>query len=260
MNASPLPAAPGEAPRACAAGTRFKLMTYNVHRCIGMDFRHDPERIARVIVEHDPDIVALQELDVGRARTRGAHHPQQIAEILEMEFLFHPTVAIAYEQSGTAVMSRLPLRRVKAELLPSLQGRTLESRGALWAAVQVGGVELQVISTHLSLVARERRLQAEELVGPRWLAHPACSEPRVLCGDLNMSLRGALTCFDGACVRAPWAEGPRPPRTWPSLLPVVALDHIFFSPGVVLEDLQTVRGLRARLASDHMPLIATFRV
>ena len=48
-------------------------MTYNVRRCLGLDGRLWPERIAETIVECDPDVIALQELDVGRARSLGDH-------------------------------------------------------------------------------------------------------------------------------------------------------------------------------------------
>jgi endonuclease/exonuclease/phosphatase family metal-dependent hydrolase len=240
--------------------TRIRLMTYNVHRCVGLDRRHSPERIAHVIVGADPDIVALQELDVSRPRTRHVDQPRQLADLLSMEFLFHPVVRVAYEQSGTAVLSRLPIQQVRSGPLPTLVGRTRENRGALWVSIRAGSTTLQVINTHLGLDRRERRLQAAELLGEHWLAHPSCSEPRVLCGDLNMTLRGAITCFDGVCVRARWREVGPPPRTWPSFLPVVALDHIFFSPGVELESVHAVRGFRARVASDHLPVMATFRV
>ncbi|MFH1602659.1 MAG: endonuclease/exonuclease/phosphatase family protein [Pseudomonadota bacterium] len=67
-------------------------MTYNVHSCIGMDGKLAPERIARVIARCAPDIVALQELDVGRARTAGADQAHLIAHYLEMDFHFHPAL------------------------------------------------------------------------------------------------------------------------------------------------------------------------
>jgi endonuclease/exonuclease/phosphatase family metal-dependent hydrolase len=235
-------------------------MTYNVHRCVGLDRRHAPDRVARIIAAQQPDIVALQELDVSRARTARTDQPRRIAEILSMEFLFHPTVRFAVEQSGTAVMSRWPMRLVRSGSLPTLTHRRLENRGALWVTVDVDGVALQVINTHLGLDREERRLQAAALLGSDWLAHPECRAPRILCGDFNMTRRGAVTCFDGVCVNARWTETGRPPRTWPSLLPVIALDHVFCSHDVALESVRAVRGLRARIASDHLPVLATFRV
>jgi endonuclease/exonuclease/phosphatase family metal-dependent hydrolase len=46
-----------------------RIVTCNVHRCVGNDRRLDVARIAAVLSALDPDIVALQELDVGRRRT-----------------------------------------------------------------------------------------------------------------------------------------------------------------------------------------------
>eukprot|EP01036_Dinobryon_divergens_P054167 gene54167-72393_t len=56
----------------------MRLVTYNVHRCVGIDRRLDVERIAGVIAELEPDIVCLQELDVGRARTGGVDQARAI--------------------------------------------------------------------------------------------------------------------------------------------------------------------------------------
>ncbi|HLU39851.1 MAG TPA: endonuclease/exonuclease/phosphatase family protein, partial [Planctomycetota bacterium] len=140
MNASPLPAAPGEAPRACAAGTRFKLMTYNVHRCIGMDFRHDPERIARVIVEHDPDIVALQELDAHRPRSGRHKQAESIAEVLGMKHHFHPAFQVQDELYGDALLTHHPMELIKAGELPEAWSVIWnEKRGALLAKVTCRG-------------------------------------------------------------------------------------------------------------------------
>ena len=49
---------------------KLRLMTYNVHRCVGVDRDLNVERVAAVIADARPDIVALQELDVGRMRSR----------------------------------------------------------------------------------------------------------------------------------------------------------------------------------------------
>src|SRR5262249_42075187 len=68
----------------------LRLMSYNVHGCIGMDGRVSMERIAQVIARFDPDIIALQELDVGRPRSGKVNQAQVIARKLEMKFHFHP--------------------------------------------------------------------------------------------------------------------------------------------------------------------------
>lgn len=238
----------------------MRLMTYNVHRCRGIDGRVAPDRIARVIAASEPDIVAVQELDVECARTGRVDQPELLAGLLQMEFLFHPTVRYSRGSYGTAIFSRWPLQSIRSAALPTLTDRRIENRGALWASVRVGDRDLQVINTHLGLQRGERRLQAATLLGNDWLSSPQCPEPRVLCGDFNMSSRGEYSCFDGICVRAAWNQAGPPPRTWPSLWPLLTLDHIFLSAGVRLEHLETPAGGAARWASDHLPVMATFQV
>jgi len=70
----------------------FRIMTYNIHSCIGMDGKISPERISRVIAQCSPDVVALQELDVGRARTDRVDQADLIAQYLQMDYHFLPTI------------------------------------------------------------------------------------------------------------------------------------------------------------------------
>lgn len=239
---------------------RVRLLSYNVHHCQGMDGRVAPERIAGLIARENPDIVALQELDVFRARTRRVDQPKLIGDLLRMDVHFHSTLALAREQYGTAVLSRFPVEKVRSSSLPSLAGRKLENRAAIWARVDVGGMTLNVVNTHLGLTRGERRLQAEALLGPEWLGHPDCGEPRVLCGDFNMTHRRELTCFDGLCVREPWTRAGPPPKTWPSLWPLLSLDRVFVSSRIEVESVRSPRDRLARVASDHLPVIAELLV
>lgn len=236
---------------------RVRLLSYNVHHCRGMDGRVSPERVARLIAREDPDIVALQELDVCRPRTNRVDQPKLIGDVLNMDVHFHNTLKLAREQYGTAVLSRWPLRKVRSSSLPSLAGRKLENRAALWVRVDVDGLPLNVVNTHLGLTRGERRLQAEALLGPEWLGHPDCEEPRVLCGDFNMTHGRESTCFDGLCVRETWSRVGPPPRTWPSLFPLLSLDRVFVSERVEVESVSCPRDRLARIASDHLPVVAT---
>src|SRR6185369_10366729 len=104
---------PGRSPR--PPTDTLRIMTYNVHSCLGMDGRVSPARIGRVIARHQPDIVALQELDVRRRRTGGIDQAEAIARELEMKFQFHAAVEVGEERFGNAVFSRLPMRLVRAE-------------------------------------------------------------------------------------------------------------------------------------------------
>ncbi|MDP1932449.1 MAG: endonuclease/exonuclease/phosphatase family protein, partial [Gammaproteobacteria bacterium] len=160
----------------------LRILTYNVHGCVGLDGKLVTERIARVIAQLNPDVVALQELDVGRARSEGEDQAADIARYLEMNFHFHPALNIEEEKYGEAILTHLPMRKIKAAALP---GNGTEPRGALWVEVEWHGARLNILNTHLGLSAKERQLQMEALVGEGWLGHPECHGPVVLCGDFN---------------------------------------------------------------------------
>jgi endonuclease/exonuclease/phosphatase family metal-dependent hydrolase len=240
----------------------LRVMTYNVHSCIGMDGKLAPERIARLIARYAPDVVALQELDVGRARTEGMDQAHLIARYLEMDFHFHPAMHIEEERYGDAIMTHLPMRLVKADILPGLPGKPrLEPRGALWVAIDVDGIEYQLLNTHLGLLSSERRLQAEALLGPEWLGHPDCRGPVVLCGDFNALpfspvCRRLRTRLNDAQIEL---DSHRPRRTFFAHFPLVRIDHVFVDPAIEVLDIEVPDTELARVASDHLPLIAELR-
>ena len=95
-----------------------RLLTYNVHRCVGGDRRLDVARVVAVIAELEPDIVCLQELDVGRARTGMVDQAQSIADGLEMSVHFHAAMKIEAEEYGDAILTPHPERLVRVGALP----------------------------------------------------------------------------------------------------------------------------------------------
>ena len=245
-----------------------RIMTYNVHSCVGVDARLDVGRIAAVIAQGKPDIVALQELDVGRNRTGGVDQAHAIASRLGMSFHFNCAMRVEEEQYGDAILTRLPVRLVKSGRLPTLPRlRGLEPRGALWVAVETGpGVELQVINTHLGLVPLEQRAQAAALLGKDWLGAEACRDPVVLIGDFNATSRYAAykalagRLGDGQRALQKTGRRGRTCPTFPSRFPMLRIDHLFVSPGVEVLDVSTPSGPLARAASDHLPLIADLKI
>lgn len=241
----------------------LRVMSYNVHSCIGMDGKIDAARIARVIARARPDVVALQELDVGRERSHGQDQARLIARYLEMEFHFHPALHLEEERYGDAILTRLPQRLVKAGQLPGLADRpTLEPRGALWVAIELNGREVQVINTHLGLYPRERLAQVETLLGRDWLADERCRDPVVLCGDLNAQPSSAVYRRLGARLRDVQnaASGHRPKGTFSSRVPALRIDHIFIGHGLEVTGIEIPSSQLARVASDHLPLVAEVRI
>lgn len=243
-----------------------RILTYNVHRCVGTDRRLDVGRIAEVIAAYEPDIVALQELDVGRMRTGKVDQAHEIAHRLDMTFHFNAAMKVEEELYGDALLTRYPERLVQRAPLPGYGrlGGLLEPRGALWLAVDVDGVEVQIINTHLGLVPREQQAQAESLAGAAWLEHPLCKGPTILLGDFNATSGSVVHKILTRRLCDARDRVQRRPReattTFPSAMPVLRIDHIFVSDEVTVDRITAPFGPLTRAASDHLPLIADFSV
>ncbi|MBP0590096.1 endonuclease/exonuclease/phosphatase family protein [Paraburkholderia sp. LEh10] len=237
------------APHRAAAGARaLRLATYNIHGAIGTDGLRAPERIASVIRELDADIVALQEVPLG-----GSLAPNALPVLREatgMDAIAGPTLDTRERRYGNAILSRLPICATRSL---DLSFGTREARGALDVDVQMGvsggrAMPLRVVATHLGLSARERRAQIRALIA----AFDTPRMPVILMGDLNEwfiwghALRMLVSHFRAAPA----------PRTFPSRFPVFALDRIWMHPADRLLDVQVHRSMLARVASDHLPLVA----
>lgn len=236
----------------------LRVMTYNVHSCINMDGRISPAKIAKIIAHYDPDIVALQELDVRRMRTGKIDQAHYIAEKLEMEYHFYPAIQIEEEEYGNAILSRYPLRVVRAGPLPTIpKFKDLETRGVIWAEVNVGGREIQLFNTHLGLRRQERLIQGEALMGHEWLGHPDRRDPTIICGDFN-ALPNSRVCRK---IRNSFRDAQevlhdhRPQRTFFGRYPVGRIDHVFVSPEITVNRVEVPRTDMTLRASDHLPLI-----
>ena len=241
----------------------MRLVTYNVHRCVGVDKRLDVERIAGVIAELEPDIVCLQELDVGRARTGGVDQAQAIGKRLSMAVRFHPAMRIEAEEYGDAILTRHPETLMHVGALPTVRGVPgLEPRGALWVRVTIDGIDINVLTTHLGLVPREQRLQAAALVGKEWLGHPDCKGPTMLAGDFNATsiTRPYQTLArDHADCQRQFGQKPTL-KTFPSGFPAIRIDHVFVSPEIRVTGVRAPFSPLSRMASDHLPLVVDFEI
>ncbi len=244
--------------RPSSARHRLKILSYNVHSCIGTDRRLDPARVAEVIAALEPDIIGLQELDVGRSRTGGIDQAHAIASLLQMEFHFHAALNVAEERYGDAILTSLPARMVKGAGLPS-HG---EQRGALWVEIEVGEHKLQVFNTHLGLLGGDRMRQIGEILGGSWMGAAECQDkPKILIGDFNAT---PLTATYKAVARkmtdAPLKSGMKPKATFPSRFPLLRIDHIFVSGEITPVETRAVSTPLSRQASDHLPLLVTIEL
>jgi endonuclease/exonuclease/phosphatase family metal-dependent hydrolase len=240
--------------------TPLRVMTYNIHQCIGLDGKCRPERIADIIDDLDPDLVALQEIDVNRPRSGGQDQAHIIASHLGMQHHFFPVWSARDEKYGLAVLSKRPLTVIREALLTEACPRTKrEARGAIWVSVDTGnGQPVHFLNLHLGLSARERLLQIDALLGEGWLCNRFSSEPVIVAGDLNAGpgsqvmkrLQKHLACVQLRAVEH------RPVRTFASVFPLRRIDHILVSQHFHVAKVSVQRNHFTVVASDHLPLCA----
>lgn len=242
-----------------AAVHRLKVMTYNIHSCIGIDGKIRPERIISVIRSCRADVIALQEVDANRQRSRGHEQARMIADALAMSHHYYAVSDWNGEQYGLAIISRYPLEHIQSgHLTPVDHANRSEARGALWVKLDTPAGVVNVINTHFGLRREERQRQAAMLLGDDWLGQIPATEPILLCGDLNDGPK-SLVCksfgrrlVDVAC-RLP---NHRPRATFISTMPLRRLDYIFASEHFTVNAVRQPRTPTAKLASDHLPVCA----
>jgi endonuclease/exonuclease/phosphatase family metal-dependent hydrolase len=227
----------------------LRVVTYNVHKCRGMDRRVSAVRIAGVLREVQADVIALQEVL--------SHQAESIAHELEMQFALGENRRHRGYAYGNVLMSRWPIGETHNYDL-SVHGR--EERGCLRADVSVnGGHLLHIFNVHLGTSLFERREQGRKLIAPELLTHAQLKAPRIVLGDFNEWTSGLATRLLRSHLKsADIREHLRRTRTYPGLLPFLHLDHIYYDSTLRLEKLCLHRTRKALVASDHLPLVGEF--
>lgn len=226
------------------SAVRFRLVTWNIHRCVGADGVKSPERCAHVLQEIGADIVVLQEVESTPGRA------DDVLEYLAAETnspaVAGPTMVSGHTHYGNALLTRIPVEAVRHHDI-SVEGR--EPRAALDVDLRHCGASIQLVATHLGLRPAERRTQVEKLVP---LVRDESRRLVLLAGDLNewflwgRPLRRLHRIFPDTPHR----------RSWPARWPVFALDRIWVNPGRCLRRLAVHQTALSRVASDHLPLVA----
>lgn len=242
----------------------LRVLSYNIHRAIGVDRRFRPERIADIIAHHNADLVLLQEVDVGVPRSREMDLGRHLAELLG--YPWHAAglnVTLRRGMYGNVTLSRYPIVR-SANIDLTIEGH--KARGCLFTELDLPEARrsLPVFNLHLGLSFKERPRQVGHLVrSPEFSA----LEKQGLClvgGDFNDWWTRIAPIFTEAleftCATNHQTGYQNAILTYPSFSPTGGLDKIFCrGPIEVLGSRRCRRGL-AKVASDHLPVIADLRL
>jgi endonuclease/exonuclease/phosphatase family metal-dependent hydrolase len=232
----------------------LRVVTYNVHRCRGMDRRTRPDRVAAVLREIGADIIAVQEV-IGSG-PQGISHIEEIGAALGMGWVMATARHLRGHQFGNAVLSRLPIVH---HVQHDLSWKTCEPRCLQRADIEVPGHTLHVYNVHLGTAILERRHQAQRLATV--VADRHTGGPKIVLGDFNEWMRGLTTTLLSDRLKSvDLKEFLRRRRTYPGLFPILHLDHIYYAGRMEIMNVELARTRMSLVASDHLPLVADVRV
>ncbi len=241
---------------------QLRFLTYNIHKGIGIDRRFRLDRTAEVISHYAPDVVMLQEVDQGAPRSRSLDLAIELSGLLDL-----PGVALGLNvhlkqgMYGNAILSRFPI--VAERNIDLTMADSWIRRGCQHATLDLGGGRrFEVFNLHLGLSARERVQQVAELVRSDEYRHAHSGHATVIGGDFNDWRSLLLPTFTESlgfrCATERTHGRRRVIPTYPSFSPQGGLDRLYYRGPVSLLAVQASRLRLARLASDHLPVIADF--
>lgn len=246
---------------------QLRVLSYNIHRAIGIDRRFRPERIANILRHHQADLVLLQEVDVGVPRSGMLDLAEELAGAADYP---HHAVGLNVELRqgcyGNATLSRHPIIR-QHNINLTIDNR--KRRGCLHTTVAINDTSkpiraLEVFNTHLGLSSQERVRQIGTLIRSPDFADLDAEQPCLVGGDFN-DWRTLLTpifteILNFECATNRSSGYNKPYLTYPSFSPTGGLDKIFYrGPLHLVQRLRCWMRL-TRIASDHLPVVADFEL
>ena len=232
----------------------LRVATYNIHKGVqglGPARRLEIHNLGLAVEQLDADIVCLQE--VRRLNRREARYFERWPAVPQAEYLapegyeavYRTNAYTRHGEHGNALLTRWP---VVAHQHEDISDHRFEQRGLLHVEVEVHGRRVHAIVVHLGLVPGSRVRQVGQL--QRFIEREV---PRDF-NDWGPQTQRMLASFG----LREYADA-RHALTYPARLPLAQLDHVYVR-GLEPLGLQVPRGRIWWRMSDHLPLIAEFRL
>lgn len=229
----------------------LRILSYNIHHGRGMDDKVDLERIAKVIRESKPDLVALQEVDRGTTRTSKVDQTAELARLTGLHGTFGKAIDYAGGDYGQAILSRFPIGETKIHWLPGEPDR--ERRIAFETLVDFEGRKLRFITTHLHHANDSFRQRQAEKINEIYGEDATLT---ILAGDLNAYPESEpLKILKKLWTVANDAAGL---VSFPAEKPNRLIDYVIFKPSKGIE-VTAQRVIDEPMASDHRPVIVELK-
>ena len=253
--------------------SRLRLVTFNIAHgrglapiqgfTSGQKLRANLRKIAKLIVELNPDLVALQEVDERSLWAGNFDH----LEYLRLHTGFKHAVLGVHNRRGgmlnlsygNALLSRFPIAAHETIVFGK---KSVGEKGFLFAELEVGGCRVPLVNIHLHFSSREHRIrQIGRLLA--WLTEKQREMkgrwhvPAIVCGDLNnpgTSADATAALLSHLSDHGEYVLHPASGRTFPSPLPGRLLDFVFLPSACTVMHCEIVRCF----LSDHRPVVVDF--
>jgi endonuclease/exonuclease/phosphatase family metal-dependent hydrolase len=237
--------------------TTMRVLCYNIHYGQGNDSEYNLQRLADVIKAAKPDLVALQEVDVGVKRSGRLHEVKILGELTNLKSHFGPTQHYEGGLYGNAVLTNLPVESVLIQPLPYTEATpelTTYPRGLISVTVTLpNGPRLNFISTHF-----QHNVEADRVAEAKFINQlfGVDSTTTILAGDMN-AVPGSEPI---RILEEKWknAIDPAAAPSAPSSNPRSRIDYVFYR-GDSLKMISS-EVIAEPMASDHCPVLAVFEI
>jgi endonuclease/exonuclease/phosphatase family metal-dependent hydrolase len=233
---------------------KIRILTYNIHKGFSIgNRRFILDQIKRSIVASHADLVHLQEVG---GHHQGAQHFEVIADQTWPHFAYGKNAVHTRGHHGNAILSKFPIISSENQDVSLNQ---YERRGLLHATINMGHTSpLHAFSLHLNLRESDRLEQIARL-SKRLSSMVPDDAPVILAGDFN-DWRKSVTPIlmrDHQLNEAFVELTGKHARTFPSFMPVLPLDRIYYR-NLLCTSVSTLRDGGWKEISDHLPIIAEF--
>ncbi len=232
----------------------ISLLTHNIHKGIGNDRLYDLDRIVKICQDMNPDVIALQEVDHSVPRSKYDDQAAAIADRLGYHFVLGLNVKLKKGSYGNATFSKYP---IISHTNINLTWTIKKPRACLASLIEFPSGNIAVMNYHLGLAGIERMKQVKMILGSPFIKENG-HFPIIMLGDSNDRSHRLNPILD----KSGYTDTCKDTRinTFPSFAPVWRLDKIYYNNGLILKEHLVVQNKLTRVASDHLPVYARFKI
>lgn len=208
-----------------------------------MNDKVDLDGLAQVIMAISPDIIGLQEVDKGWARSGNVNQAKYLADYTGMYYVFSAAMKRGSSEFGNAVLSRFPIMKWESIPLPS---SAREPRSILITFIELRGRMIKFVTTHLGLNQQERI----DHINNKLLPVLKSNDRLILTGDFNCLPSSPEVAILNRVMIDTCPSG-QELFTFPTDRPAEKIDYIMHSAQFKSVTVEVIHAS----ASDHLPLV-----